>query len=89
MEMASLLKITKNAYYRAMVIVRRLKEQPTSPPEHKVSQYLCAALCLGAKLECSTKDYLHSAPALMVGRVTQHEIIQAEFRIAQVPADPT
>ena len=59
MEAASLLRVSKNAYYRAVVIVYRLQQMDYKLVHtRRLSQLVCAALVLGCKFECSRKDYL-------------------------------
>ena len=54
MEVAALLNITKNAFYRAMIIFQRACDQePKLLHSKKLGQYVCGALSIGAKFECS------------------------------------
>ena len=58
MEVASLLKLTKNAFYRAMLIFIKLSDLESNIIlSKKLTHYACACLSLGGKLEYSGSNY--------------------------------
>lgn len=72
MQAASLLKITKNAYYRAVLIFYRLQQSDYKLVHtRKLSHLVCAALVLGSKFECSRKDYLEEVYLINSRRVAK------------------
>jgi hypothetical protein len=59
MEFASLLKITKNAYFRAILILQRaIQADNRIVSNNRIAEYACAALSIGIKYECNRKNYL-------------------------------
>jgi hypothetical protein len=55
MEMASLLKITKNAYYRAIILMLQIASRLNSRliASKRINDFACAALSIGSKYERS------------------------------------
>ncbi len=59
MEASSLLKISKDAFYRSMILFQKCYEEDKKMvSQRKVEAYVCASLSLSAKIECSRINYL-------------------------------
>jgi hypothetical protein len=50
----------------------------------KLSHYVCAALAVGAKFECSKRDYLDAIYAMNCPKVAKKDITDAENHILEV-----
>jgi hypothetical protein len=59
MEVAALMKISKNAYYRAILILKTAVEAESRlASSSRINELACAALAMGSKFECSQRNYL-------------------------------
>jgi hypothetical protein len=84
MEVASHIKITKNAYYRAILMLQiasRLDSRLIA--SKRINDFACAALSIGSKYEGS-RSYLDEIYLLNSRRVSKIEMINAENCILKV-----
>ena len=78
-EAASLLKVSKNACYRSLIIFFRICEFDSRIISSKfLSHYACGALSLGSKFESSEVDnYLESVFQINARRISKDNIKMA------------
>lgn len=85
MEVAALLNITKNGFYRAMIIFQRAcDQQPKLLHSKRLGQYVCGALSIGAKFECSGQSHLENIFVCNARRISKEDISLGESYILQV-----
>lgn len=71
MEFASLLKITKNAYFRSILILQKAVQADNRMiSNNRIGDYACAALSIGCKFECSRRNYLSEISVSCSGRIS-------------------
>jgi hypothetical protein len=85
MEVAALMKVTKNAYYRTICILysASLADTRLTKSRH-INELACAALAMGCKLECSQRNYLEDVFLVNCRRVSKLDISHAEHCILKV-----
>ena len=72
MEFASLLKITKNAYFRALIIFQRAVQADCRIiSTNHIYLYACAALSIGSKYESTRDSYLSDIIAINSRRISK------------------
>jgi hypothetical protein len=87
MEFASLLKLTKNSYYRALLMINKMVEVDCKLIYSKqISSYICGALSVSAKFESSRINYIEAISMVNQRRICKSEIIFAENDILKVLA---
>lgn len=85
MEAASLLKMTKNGFYRAMMIFEQICElDGRIVNSKKLSHFVCGALSLGAKFECSGPNFVERIHLINSKKISKEDIGLAEFYILEV-----
>ena len=82
MEMATLMRLTKNAFYRAMLIFKRIcASEPKILTGKKLNNYVCGCMSIGAKFECSSRTYFEDILNTNGRKISKEDISLAEFDI--------
>jgi hypothetical protein len=87
MEVAALMKISKNAFYRAVLILWTAAEiDGRLFSSKKINEIACASLVMGCKFECSQRNYMEEIYLINCRRISKVEISYAEHCILKVDA---
>ena len=85
MEMATLMRLTKNAFYRSMLIFKRIQaSEPRILAGKKLNNYICGCMSIGAKFENSSRVYFEDILSTNGRKVEKEDISWAEFNILEV-----
>jgi hypothetical protein len=86
MEVSALMKVSKNAFYRAILILWAAAEaEGRLASSKRINELACAALAMGCKFECSQRNYLEDVFLVNYRRISKLEISHAEHCILKVP----
>jgi hypothetical protein len=78
MEVSAIMKISKNSFYRSMLVFQKVCcEDAKILFGKKLREYVCGAVGIGAKFESGSSNYLSNVHSCNFRRISKAEIEQA------------